>query len=94
MRTVRCSGRLGEGGGVCLGVLGVSARGGACPGRCHPVDRILDTRLRKHYLSATTVADGKNITKSHTFLHVKLLNVIYSHWIEWVNCRNYINVYN
>ena len=27
------------------------------------VDRILDTRLWKHYLSATTVADGKDISK-------------------------------
>ena len=53
MRTVRCSGRLGMGGGVCLG--GVSARGVYTP---HTVDRILDTHLWKHYLSTTTVADG------------------------------------
>ena len=50
---------------VCPGSVCVS---GECPGVCvsqHPmgqtppqlVDRFLDTRLRKHYLSATTVAD-------------------------------------
>ena len=50
MRTVRCSGRLGE---VC-------------------VDRILDTRLWKHYLSATT-ADGKN-----TLLFVSLARLLIS----------------
>ena len=52
MRTVRFSGCLGEGsagGGVCLG--------GVCLG---VVYRIVDTRLWKHYLSATTVADGNN----------------------------------
>ena len=66
MRTVRCSGRLGC---ICLGV---SAHGGVCPGGgggvrvpggCTPspsVDRILDTRLWKHYLYATTVAGGNN----------------------------------
>ena len=26
-----------------------------------PVDRILDTRLGKYYLSATSFADGKNV---------------------------------
>ena len=62
MRTVRCSGRRGG----CL-----PARGGVCPspcwvtclGGCLPqsmLDRILDTCLWKHYLSATTVADGNN----------------------------------
>ena len=30
------------------------------PHACPPVDRILDTRLWKHYLPATTVADGNN----------------------------------
>ena len=50
MCIVRCSGRLG----------GVSSREGGV----HPlVDRIFDTRLLKHYLSATTVADGKNTRK-------------------------------
>ena len=67
MRTVRCSGHVGErgvylrgclpGGGVCRG------EGGSVQGRWgvylpSPVDRILDTRLCKHYLSTTTVADG------------------------------------
>ena len=34
----------------------------ACPPATHvpPLDRILDTRLWKHYLSATTVADGNH----------------------------------
>ena len=73
MRIVRCSGRLGGvSEGVCLCPGCVCVRGvcvsGECPGVCvsqHPmgqtppqlVDRFLDTRLRKHYLSATTVAD-------------------------------------
>ena len=39
MRTVRCSGRLTRGGDVCPG--------GCTPPR--PVDKILDTRLLKHY---------------------------------------------
>ena len=52
--------------GVCL--VGCLARG-CLPGGCLadapqpppiPVDRILDTRLWKHYLSATSFADGKN----------------------------------
>ena len=41
--------------GVCL------PRGGCAMGGVWPVDRILDTRLWKHYLSATLFADGKNI---------------------------------
>ena len=52
MRAVRCSGYLGVGGvypGGCL------PRG--CTPPC-PVDRIIDTPLSKHYLSATTLADG------------------------------------
>ena len=45
----------------------------ACPCHAHtppamhtppPVNRILDTRLWKHYLFPTTVADGKSVTKS------------------------------
>ena len=54
-------------GGVCPGC--VSDKGGVLGGVSHhalgqggvtppPVDRILDTRLWKHYLSATIVADG------------------------------------
>ena len=72
MRTVRCSSRQPWGvsaqEGVCLG-MGVSAWGGCLPrdGECllptgctpPPMDRILDTRLCKHYLSATSFADGK-----------------------------------
>ena len=66
MRTVRCSGRRGD---VCLGA-GVCLGGGCLPWGCLPrgvsalvhawippplMDRILDTRLWKHYLSATTL---------------------------------------
>ena len=58
-------------GGVYPGVRGVSVWGGCLPGgvcipACteadnpSPVDRILDTRLWKYYLSATSFADGKN----------------------------------
>ena len=60
-------------GGVCLGVSApvhagihsplVRHGGGVCPSTCWdthpPVHRILDTRLWKHYLSATSFADGK-----------------------------------
>ena len=69
MRTVRCSGHRG-GGGVCLRV---SARcvcvypsmlwaGGVCTSAYWDiphVDRFLDTRLWKHYLSATTLRTVK-----------------------------------
>ena len=64
MRTMRCSGRRGGVSQHALG-RGVSAWGVSAPvhaGIHTPppsVDRILDTRLWKHYLSATTVADGK-----------------------------------
>ena len=47
MRTVRCSGRLGQG-GVCL--RDGYAWGGVCP---PPVDRMTDT--------STTVADGNKV---------------------------------
>ena len=66
MRNIRCSGRLGGvlprvvcvQGGVCQGVDGgVWLRGVySTP----TVNRIIDTRWWKHYLSATTVGDGKN----------------------------------
>ena len=62
MRTVSYSGRRGRG---CLPGRGVWPEGGVCPGQVSdPVhagihtpsmDRILDTRLWKHYLSATTL---------------------------------------
>ena len=44
------------------GAEGMRARGMCMPGARHSltVDRILDTRLWKHYLPATTVAGGKN----------------------------------
>ena len=69
MRTVRCSGRLMEVGRWEWGVyLGACLPGGVCLGcLCvytspPPVDRVLDTRSWKYYLSATTVADGNNVT--------------------------------
>ena len=62
MRIVRCSGRLLGGGGVSAwGVVsahGGLPGGGVCQTPHPPPDRILDTRLWKHNLSATTVADG------------------------------------
>ena len=42
---------------------GMCARGGACIAQCPSVNRILDTRLSKHYLPATTVADGNKTKK-------------------------------
>ena len=51
--TVPCSG--------CLGSRGVSAEEvSAFGGVHHPLDRILDRHLWKHYLSATSFADGNN----------------------------------
>ena len=56
MRTIRCSSHLSV---QVVSAWGVSASGGVCPGACTPpLDRILDTRLWKHYLSATSFADG------------------------------------
>ena len=57
-------------GGVCLGVSRVCVRvQGVCVHVCvqgvytpSSVDRILDTRLWKHYLSATIAAEGNNRT--------------------------------
>ena len=49
-------------GGVCLGgiCLGGVCLGGVCVGRCTPPHCGQNDRcMRKHYLSATTVADGK-----------------------------------
>ena len=93
MRTVCCSGCLVEG-GVCLGVSawgGICLEGGVSPGGCTPppVDRILDTCLWKHYLSATSFADGNDgsfgcpiITKKYYsqcyFVHKHLNNAWYS----------------
>ena len=66
MRTVYCSGHLPRGwclsgGGVCLGV--VSAWGDVCleGENFPPPDRILDACLWKHYLSATSFVDSKNV---------------------------------
>ena len=85
MRTVRCNSPVGpeEGTaqwGVCL--LRVSAcRGEGClpslskgvSGTPHPpVDRILDPRLWKYYFSATSFADGKNISSENVSLIVRV----------------------
>ena len=61
MRTLRLAG----GGRVCL--TGGSARGVFAQGEVNTppaVDRILDTRLWKHYLSATSFADGNKCSAS------------------------------
>ena len=57
-RGIRGSLPRGMPSGVCLGGVcpGVSAKGVYTT---PPVDKILDTRLWKHYPSPTTVADGK-----------------------------------
>ena len=65
MRTVRCSSRLlGRGclpgGGRCVPLGSVSQHARR---QTSPVDRIIDTRSQKHYLSATLFADGKNYRK-------------------------------
>ena len=57
-----CPGGVYPGGGVCAGRMCILACTGADTPT--PVYRILDTRLWKH-LSATTVADGKNILIFH-----------------------------
>ena len=64
MRTVRCSGRLGGGGGADL------PREGGLP-RSVYTPLWTERRLWKHYLSATTVADGENV-----FLHCGSLSKI------------------
>ena len=65
MRTVRCSSRLLRGclPGGCLSRGGVSAWVGCLPGGVPIVNRILDTRLWKHYLSATSFAGGNYIER-------------------------------
>ena len=47
-----------------------------------PVDKILDTRLWKHYLSATTVADDNNCWKNSK-------KTSYATW--WFYCRRIFN---
>ena len=67
MRTVRCSGCLGGGGGWCLPRGCVCPRG-ACPGdvclpwgvyTTTPPNKMTDGQVYKHNLSAITVAGGK-----------------------------------
>ena len=66
-----CTGQRGVCIPACTGQGGVSARGGCLPRGCMPggctppssVDRILDTRLRIHYLSANSFADGNKKRK-------------------------------
>ena len=66
--------------GICLGVVclgGASAQGDVCPMACWdtppPVDRILDTRLWKHYHPATTVPGGNYMasTLDETLSHLR-----------------------
>ena len=91
VRTVRCSSRLGcvcfrrgcvlpEGG---VPVRGVPAGGCTFPSACWDthtlspsVDRILDTRFWKHYLSTTSFADGKNYTDVQDFLGLNVFAFI------------------
>ena len=68
----RPGGRVG--GGVCPRVcLGVCVYVFVCVCVCTPppVDRIIDTRLWKHYLSATSFADGNNcqLRLENIFMH-------------------------
>ena len=67
MRTVRSSTCLLEG-GVVPGQGGCLSGGVWCLGGVHlpPVDRILDTRFWKHYLSATSFAGGKYLLRLAT----------------------------
>ena len=61
-------------GGVCPeGVWGISPSRGCTP---PPVDRILDTRLWKHCLSATLFAGGKNGKNLLIFLYVVSNNIL------------------
>ena len=71
----------------------------ACPPPHMPpsVDRILDTCLWKHYLSATTVADGKNylckwpgFVKCSTFLPEDQQNIL--NWHS-VSVKGYITIW-
>ena len=62
-----------------------------------PVDRILDTRLWKHYLSTTTVVDGKQVwvdnfivlseqsKHSKGYQHLQLVNLN-----SWGTCSNQV----
>ena len=58
LRTVRCSGRRGGLPQYMLGYTGVSAPMHA--GIRTPLNRMTDRQVLKHYLSATSFADGKN----------------------------------
>ena len=84
MHTIRCGGHLGGRG--CL-------PGGACvskhvmgqtPPTPPPMARILDTCLWKHYLSATTVEDDKNLHDKNTCSRVA---VIEKNYIEFRSQR-------
>ena len=85
-------------GGVCRG--GVHPERNACPGGvCTSllVDRILGTRLWKHYLSATTAADGNKEmynncfatkTKTLAVIEPRTWNLLNSHlYHTWKRCR-------
>ena len=74
--------------GVCLG--GVCRGGGVCPKEYRntpPVDKILDTRLWKHYLPATTVAGGNKVLTFHSVTLVGCCSpmlIVYSRWRNWL----------
>ena len=75
MRTV-CSGRLG---GRCVCPAGSAGGRWSAWGCTSPtsVKRILDTRLWKHYLSATSFADGNNNQYELECGILSLLDIIY-----------------
>ena len=81
----------------CIGnpVRGVPALGGCLPrgdvcsgeGDFHPpVNRILDTRLLKDYLSATTVADGKYKQNNCQFNFSVITHTVITHFCVLFSC--------
>ena len=83
---------------VLSAAVGVSWGGGdVCPGGVfprqtpHPVDRILDTRLWKHFLSATTVADGNKLffedAWGNFFLPIRAQRIA----IQWLSISDQLN---
>ena len=75
-------------GGVCPGSVCLSegAEGGsACQmGVTPPLDRILDTRLWKHYLSATSFADGKKRNNCGEYCNSFFIRVFFWSPFLWI----------